>query len=63
MKDTQLEKMTTKELRALRDQVDQAMVVVEAREKSELRAKLVAMAAEHGLTPPIALVPAASLVS
>ena len=50
MDDSDLEKMSIKELRELRGRVEQAMRVVELREKSELIAKMSAMAAEHGLT-------------
>lgn len=50
MDDSKLERMTVKELRELRGRVEQAMRIVELREKSELIAKMSAMAAEHGLT-------------
>ncbi len=50
MDDSDLEKMSIKDLRELRGRVEQAMRVVELREKSELIAKMSAMAAEHGLT-------------
>lgn len=50
MDDSQLEMLSVKELRELRGRVEQAIRVVELREKSELIAKMAAMAAEHGLT-------------
>ena len=46
----ELETMPIKDLRELRDRVDQALELAVPREKTELKAKLKAMAAEHGLS-------------
>lgn len=50
MDDTQLRRMSIKELRELRNRVDEAREVVERREKSELVARMTALAAEHGVS-------------
>lgn len=50
MKDEQLGSLSIKELRELRGRVEQAIVVVEQREKSDLMDKMAELAAEHGLS-------------
>lgn len=50
MLDLELDTMSAKELRELRDLVDQAIGIVTQREKADLVAKMAAMAAEHGLS-------------
>ena len=50
MKSSELESMSSKELRALKDRVDQALPVAVQREKAELKAKMAALAAEHGMS-------------
>ena len=42
--------MSIKALRELRDRVDEATKIAVEREKTELKAKLAAMAAEHGIS-------------
>lgn len=49
-KATRLGKMSYAELRALRDQVDAAMIAAQAKEREQLRAKMEALAAQAGLT-------------
>jgi DNA-binding protein H-NS len=44
-----LEKLSIKDLRDLRDRVDKALVTAIPREKAQLTAKIKAMAAEQGL--------------
>lgn len=50
MNDEQLGSLSIKELRELRGRVEQAIVVVERREKSDLMDKMAELAAEHGLS-------------
>lgn len=50
MKDSQLEKMTVKELRELRDRIDETIKSAMVRDRAELKAKMVALAEEHGLS-------------
>ena len=50
MLDLSLETMSPKELRELREMVDQAIVVATHREKAELVERMAALAAEHGLS-------------
>lgn len=50
MNDAELAGLSIKELRELRGLVEQAIVVAEQREKSDLMDKMLAMAAEHGLS-------------
>ena len=50
MKDSQLQMMTAKELRELRDRVDGATTAAMVRDRTELKAKITALAADHGLS-------------
>ena len=50
MRDSQLEKMSVKDLRALRDRIDEALKEAEVRNRAELRAKMAALAADHGMS-------------
>lgn len=49
-KSSDLERMSYAQLRALRDQVETAMVAAQANERQQIRAKMEALAAEAGLT-------------
>jgi DNA-binding protein H-NS len=50
MKDTQLEKMSVKELRDLRTRIDSMIVARQAKDKAELKQKMMALAEEAGLS-------------
>lgn len=50
MKESQLEKMTVKELRELRVKIDGAIVARQNKDRSDLKQKMQAMAEEAGLT-------------
>ena len=50
MKNGQLGKMSVKDLRALRDRVDQAITEREREERAELKAKLADLAAKSGFS-------------
>src|SRR5262245_15408128 len=50
MKDAQLEKMSVKELRELGDRIDEAMKAAVVRDRAELKAKMAALAEEHGMS-------------
>jgi DNA-binding protein H-NS len=50
VKDSQLEKMTIKELRDLRQQVDALIIEKQKTERAELKEKLAALAAESGFS-------------
>jgi DNA-binding protein H-NS len=50
MKIGQLEKMSLKELRALRDRVDEAIVAREKEERTQLRAKMAELATKSGIS-------------
>jgi len=50
MKDSQLEKMSLRDLRDLGKRVDQAIVSRQSRDRAELKEKMAAMAAEAGLS-------------
>ncbi len=50
MLDLPLDSMSPKELRELRELVDQAIAVATQREKTELVERMAALAAEHGLS-------------
>jgi hypothetical protein len=47
---SELEHMSIKDLRDLMVRVDKAIEIAAHREKAELKAKLMAMAAEHGMS-------------
>ncbi len=50
MKDTQIEKMTVKELRELKARIDQAIAARQSKDRAELRQKMIALAEEAGLS-------------
>ena len=50
MKDSQIEKMNVKELRELQDRIEETIKSAMVRDRNELRAKLAALAEEHGLS-------------
>lgn len=50
MKDNQLEKMTVKELRELKGRIDSAIASRQAKDRAELKQKMIALADEAGLT-------------
>ena len=50
MNAAELDRMSIKDLRAFKDRVDRAIEVATQREKAELKAKLMALAAEHGMS-------------
>lgn len=50
MLDLALDSMSPKELRELRELVDQAIAIATQREKAELVERMAALAAEHGLS-------------
>ena len=50
MKNGQLEKMSLKELRALRDSVDEAFALREKEERTQLKAKMAELATKSGFS-------------
>jgi DNA-binding protein H-NS len=50
MKDAQLEKMTVKELRELKSRIDAAIASRQAKDRAELKQKMIALAEEAGLS-------------
>ena len=50
MKDNQLDKLSVKELRDLKSRIDSAISQRQARDRAELKQKMVALAEEAGLT-------------
>src|SRR5262245_48119714 len=50
MKAAQLEKMSLKELKALRDRVDEAIAVREKEERAEVKAKMAELASKAGFS-------------
>ena len=50
MKESQLEKMTVKELRELRSKIDGAILSRQSKEKAELKQRMMEMADEAGLS-------------
>ena len=50
MNTAELDRMSIKDLREFKDRVDRAIAIATQREKAELKAKMVALAAEHGLS-------------
>lgn len=50
MKDSQIEKMNVKELRELQDRIEESIKSAMVRDRNELKAKMAALAEEHGLS-------------
>ena len=50
MKDTQLEKMSVKELRELKTRIDSAITSRQAKDRAEIKQKMIALAEEAGLS-------------
>ena len=50
MKDTQLEKMSVKELRDLKSRIDTAITQRQSKDRAELKQKMMALAEEAGLS-------------